>query len=56
MNPNLDFGKIIIGMYVFGLLQGPVTGLPNCYLAILGALVSSNRIEVNYLHFIFIIS
>ena len=44
LNP-LDINNIIIGMYIFGLLQKPITELPYCITSIIDTMISMTRIE-----------
>jgi len=46
MNDVLDIEKILIGLYVFGLLQDPLRDLPYCITSIIDTTVSMKRIEV----------
>ncbi len=48
LNPVMDIDRILIGLYVFGLLQDPLRDLPYCITAIIDTLVSMKRIEVNF--------
>ena len=47
LNSDLNISRIMVGMYVFGLLEGPLRDLPNCVLNFLDTMVSMRRIEVN---------
>ncbi len=46
LNPVLDIDKVLVGLYVFGLLQDPLRDLPYCFTAIIDTVISMKRIEV----------
>ena len=46
LNDVLDIRKIMMGLYIFGLLQQPMAALPYCITCIIDTIIAFRRIEV----------
>ena len=47
--PVMDINNIMMGLYVFGLLQDPLRDFPYCITSAIDTLVSMRRIEVKFI-------